>query len=69
MNKKKGRREEERREGRTNLELSVDTLLMEVMVTRFECSYLFSRLELTHTHHTTEDKELIKSAKEHSNDV
>ena len=42
-----------------NLEPSVNTLLMEVMVTRFECSYLFSRLELTHTHHTTEDEELI----------
>ena len=59
MNQKKGRREEERREGRTNLEPSVNTLLMEVMVTRFECSYLFSRLELTHIHHTTEDEELI----------
>ena len=53
------RKRKERREGRTNLEPSVDTLLMEVMVTRFECSYLFSRLELTHTHHTTEDEEFI----------
>jgi hypothetical protein len=35
------------------LEPSVDTLLVEVMVTGSEGSDLLSSLELTHTHHTT----------------
>ena len=47
---------EKRREGRNggHLEPSVDTLLVEVMATGSEGSYLLPRLELTHTHHTTE---------------
>ena len=47
---------EKRREGGNggHLEPSVDTLLVEVMATRSEGSYLLPRLELTHTHHTTE---------------
>ena len=47
---------EKRREDRNggHLEPSVDTLLVEVMVTGSEGSYLLSSLELTHTHHTTE---------------
>ena len=47
---------EKRREGGNggHLQPSVDTLLVEVMATGSEGSYLLPRLELTHTHHTTE---------------
>lgn len=56
---KRGWRKEEREKRREDrkgghLEPSVDTLLVEVMATGSEGSYLLPRLELTHTHHTTE---------------
>ena len=55
LGKKGWRRKREKRRGGRNgghLEPSVDTLLMEVMATGSEGSYLLPRLELTHTHHT-----------------
>ena len=58
---------EKRREGRNggHLEPSVDTLLVEVMATGSEGSYLLPHLELTHTHHTEGGREGGISKTEH----